>query len=173
VSDEVRAEDQLDPVLGQQRRTVEALQTFARGLHPRELTTAGLAGALSSLAKASGIPTVVNVAAGRLPPEIEAPIYFCSVEAVANANKHSGARSIEIRIAGAGNRVTAEVVDDGVGGADAVRGSGLRGLADRIAALDGTFIVTDRPGGGTIVSIGLPLTRRSTGPDTGEPVSRS
>jgi signal transduction histidine kinase len=89
-------------------------------------------------------------------PGVEAATYFLVSEALANVAKHAGAESASVSIGQSNGSLTVEVLDDGRGGADP-DGSGLRGLADRVAALDGHFSVTDKDGGGTVVRASIPL----------------
>jgi signal transduction histidine kinase len=92
----------------------------------------------------------------RFPPAVEATAYFTAAEALTNATRYAGARVVEIEAVHAGDRLRLEVRDDGRGGADPASGSGLRGLADRVAALEGTLTVTSPPGGGTVLEAELP-----------------
>jgi signal transduction histidine kinase len=94
---------------------------------------------------------------GRLPPPVEAAAYFVVSEALANVAKYSKAGAVDIRANVTGGMLSVEVADDGVGGADVSRGSGLRGLEDRVAAVDGSLLVDSPPGGGTRLSVRIPL----------------
>src|SRR5262249_7895277 len=118
------------------------LRELARGLHPNGLAEDGLAAALESLADRTPVPVALDLAAfdRRLAREIELSAYFVACEAVANAVKHANASSITIAGRRTSGTTSIEIADDGVGGADA-GGSGLRGLADRVAALGGTLRV--------------------------------
>src|SRR5262249_24531753 len=130
---------------------------LAQGLHPRALTEDGLARALTALCEQSPVPVELQVAGDRLPEEIEATVYFVCSEALANLAKYASASSASVRIT-ADDRVTRVVVaDDGVGGADPTRGSGLRGLRDGGDALGGTVVVESPAGKGTHVVAELPL----------------
>jgi signal transduction histidine kinase len=124
------------------RRELDAahheLQELARGVRPRDLTDGGLARAIPSLATGRAVATAVSVEVGRLDPAIEAGLYFFCAEALANAAKHASASLVRVAVWPEPGAVVAEVVDDGVGGADP-SGSGLRGLKDRIGALGGTL----------------------------------
>ena len=93
----------------------------------------------------------------RLPPQIEATAYFVVSEALANIAKHANAKAVGIRVTVDDGALRVEVTDDGVGGADTTKGSGLRGLADRVAAVDGTLEVDSPAGGGTTLRIRIPL----------------
>jgi signal transduction histidine kinase len=137
--------------------TIAELQELGRGLHPRLLSERGLAGALSELARRSVLPVDVSVATGRLPGELEAAVYFVCSEALANSAKHAAATGVAIEVAAADGVLTVRIVDDGRGGADVARGSGLRGLADRVEALGGELRIESPPGGGTLIAARLPL----------------
>jgi signal transduction histidine kinase len=108
--------------------------------------------------------TVTSDVSGRLPPAVEAAAYFVVMEALTNVAKYSSADAAEVTVRQVDGHVTVDVQDDGVGGADPAAGSGLAGLADRVAALGGRLTVESPPGGGTVVRAQMPA-RRS------EPVS--
>jgi signal transduction histidine kinase len=137
-----RARAELASTLGQ-------LHELARGLHPRELTDAGLPGALAALADRAAVSVDVDVRAGRLPPEVEAAVYFVCAEGLANVAKYAAAGRVTLAVEASDGRVRALVADDGAGGADMTRGTGLQGLTDRVEALGGTLTVTSPPGRGT------------------------
>src|SRR5918993_4983682 len=120
------------------------------------LSEAGLGPALAALAERSPIPVTVTAApSGRLPPQVEETAYYVASEALTNAAKHADAATITINSRQHNGRLRVEVGDDGVGGADP-NGSGLRGLADRVAALDGRFHVHSPLGQGTHITAELP-----------------
>jgi signal transduction histidine kinase len=125
------------------------LREFAQGIHPAVLTENGLMPTLAALAEHSPIPTRVSGQVGRLPAPIEATVFFVCSEGLANAAKHAAASAITVVVGEASGRVRVEVADDGDGGADPARGSGLRGLADRVEALGGELEVESLPGSGT------------------------
>jgi signal transduction histidine kinase len=134
------------------------LREFARGIHPAILTEAGLVPAIRSLAERSTVPAKVESSLDRrLPPPVEATAYFVVSEALTNAGKHSKATAVTIRAEALDGALMLRVADDGVGGADTTRGSGLRGLADRVAAVDGTLEVESPPGRGTTLTCWIPL----------------
>src|SRR5690606_14192282 len=134
------------------------LRDLARGLHPPVLTDRGLAAAIAGLASRAPVPVEVDLrVARRCPPSIEGIAYFVISESLTNVARHSGARRARVRVDDTGPTLVVEVSDDGVGGARAERGSGLRGLADRVRAVDGTFVVTSPTGGPTTVRAELPL----------------
>jgi signal transduction histidine kinase len=138
-------------------QALEELRELARGIHPAVLTDRGLAAALVSLALRTPLPVELDLPAERLPAPVEAAAYYVVAEAVTNVVKHAGASSVSVRVAEEGATVAVEVADDGVGAGEASSGSGLRGLADRVAALDGRLRVESPPGGGTRVVAEIPL----------------
>ena len=143
------------------RNAVDALadlRDLARGIHPPALDN-GLPSALATLAASSAIPASVTADIGTRPaPAIETIAYFCAAELIANATKHSYANQIKINIFIERTGVLRlEVTDDGVGGADAARGSGLTGLAQRVSTVDGHLELSSPPGGPTTVIVKLPL----------------
>jgi PAS domain S-box-containing protein len=137
---------------------LEELRELARGIHPAVLTDRGLAAAVEALVTRVPVPVDVDLPEERLPASVEAALYYVVAEALTNVVKYSGATSATVRVElDAEGNVTAEVRDDGVGGADPERGSGLRGLLDRVEALDGQLTVESPPGGGTRVQVVVPL----------------
>jgi signal transduction histidine kinase len=134
------------------------LRDLARGIHPPVLDS-GLASALATLATSSAIPASVTADIEQRPaPAIETIAYFCAAELIANATKHSYANRITINIHTERSGVLRlEVTDDGIGGADAARGSGLTGLAQRVSTVDGRLDASSPPGGPTVVTVVLPL----------------
>jgi PAS domain S-box-containing protein len=136
---------------------LEEIRELVRGLHPRLLSDRGLAPALAGLAERAVLPVeIVETPSERLPPAVEAAAYYLGAEALANAAKHSEASLVTVRVGVSGGCTTVEVADDGVGGADPETGSGLRGLADRVAALGGRFDVRSEPAFGTTLRAELP-----------------
>jgi signal transduction histidine kinase len=146
----------LSDTVDELRATVVELRRLARGLLPPELTDEGLAVAARSLVARTPIPVSLDIGATRFAPSVEATAWFCVSEALANAVKHSRASRIEVIARAQGSVLRVAVRDDGAGGASQALGSGLRGLADRAAALGGRFTVTDAPGGGTLVEMEIP-----------------
>jgi signal transduction histidine kinase len=133
------------------------LRELARGLHPAVLTDRGLGTALHVLADRSPVPVqVANALEERLPTAVEAAAYYVVSEALANVAKHAEATSAEVRLHRVDGTAFVEVIDDGVGGAVATAGSGLRGLADRVEALGGRLRVGRAEGGGTRVAAEIP-----------------
>lgn len=136
---------------------VRELRELARGLHPSILTEVGLAAAVDSLAERSSVPVEVCVSAhGRLPAPIEAAAYYVVSESLTNVAKYAQATSVAIRIDRNGDRLLVEVADNGIGGAVVSPGSGLEGLADRLAALDGRLEIESCAASGTRVRAELP-----------------
>jgi signal transduction histidine kinase len=137
--------------------TLVELHELAAGLHPRELTDHGLAEAVASLARRSPVPVDLEIPVERYPVEIEAAAYFVCSEALANIAKYACAARVAAEVTAGDAVLRVEVTDDGVGGADPTRGTGLRGLADRIEALGGTLTVESPPGEGTRLVAEIPL----------------
>jgi signal transduction histidine kinase len=137
---------------------VEDLQEISRGIHPAILSKGGLGPALQALAHRSAIPVDLDITADvRLEEPIEVAAYFVASEALANAVKHSEASRIDVSLDQRDGRLLLSVRDDGVGGADAGRGSGLVGLTDRVEALGGSIRISSRPGEGTQIAVELPV----------------
>jgi signal transduction histidine kinase len=133
------------------------LRNLARGIHPPALDN-GLADALATLAAGSAIPAGLTTAIPQRPaPAIETIAYFCAAELLANAAKHSLANRVTIEVAGHDQTLVLRVSDDGRGGADPARGSGLSGLAQRVRTVDGSLEITSPPGGPTQATVRLPL----------------
>jgi PAS domain S-box-containing protein len=134
------------------------LRELAAGIHPAILTHRGLGPAVERLASRIAVDVkVLETPAERLPAPVEASVYFVVSEALTNVAKHARASSAAVRIGAVDGVLTVEVADDGEGGADMRGGTGLSGLADRVAALDGELTVTSVPGGGTTVHAEIPL----------------
>jgi signal transduction histidine kinase len=134
------------------------LRELARGIHPAVLTERGLAPAIAALAARAPVPVeVLDVPADRLPTAVETTAYFTVAEALTNVAKYAEATEATVRVACEDSSLVVEVRDDGIGGADPDGGSGLRGLADRVAACDGALSVASPPGDGTLVRAVLPL----------------
>jgi signal transduction histidine kinase len=137
---------------------IDELREISRGIHPAILSRAGLRPALRALARRSAIPVDLDVRIdGRLPEAVEVGAYYVVSEMLTNAAKHARASVVEVDAEASGDTLRLRVRDDGVGGADPLRGSGLVGLKDRIEALGGTFSITSPAGGGTTVSCELPV----------------
>jgi signal transduction histidine kinase len=151
------AAEHVERIEAQLARTLEELRRLAHGLHPRVLAEAGLLGALESLAEQAPIRVEVVAPVARLPAEAEAVAYFVCSEALTNIAKHASASRASISVTTDEGQVRIEIEDDGLGGADPVRGTGLRGLADRVEALGGAFHVESPAGGGTRLAAEIPL----------------
>jgi PAS domain S-box-containing protein len=137
---------------------VEDLQEISRGIHPAILSKGGLGPALQALAHRSAIPVDLDIRLDvRLEEPIEVAAYFVASEALANAAKHSQASRVDVSLEQRDGRLLLAVRDDGVGGADAARGSGLVGLTDRVEALGGWIRVSSQPGKGTQLAVDLPV----------------
>ncbi|MFD8008054.1 sensor histidine kinase [Streptomyces mirabilis] len=149
--------DRVQQARAQLLEATAELRELARGLHPMVLAQSGLEPALAALADRSAIPVRLHVAeAGRLPLDIEATAYYVVSEALTNAARHSGASVVVVDVAPVDGGLCVEVTDDGRGGAHQGPGTGLQGLADRLAALCGDLQVDSPSGGGTRVRAVLP-----------------
>ena len=148
--------------------SLRELRELARGMHPAVLEF-GLASALESLAARTTVPTAVSCeVAERLPQQVEIALYFVVCEALANVAKYAGAQTASVRLYCTDGGVAVDIADDGVGGADAAAGSGLRGLADRVEAMSGHVIVTSPAGDGTVVTAEVPCVQATP---AGSPLS--
>jgi signal transduction histidine kinase len=137
--------------------TLDELRELSQGIHPAILVERGLAPALDELSRRAALPVRLELSLRGRPPEpAEAAAYFVASEALTNAAKHSHAREVRLSAADDGNVLTVEVADDGIGGAGPGRGSGLRGLADRVEALGGTLTISSPPGRGTTLRAEIP-----------------
>jgi len=137
---------------------IKELRDLAGGIHPAVLSDRGLAAALDALAARAPVPVrLSDVPADRLSPQVEAAAYFVTAEALTNVAKYAQATCASVDLALEANCLRVEVRDDGVGGANPVAGSGLRGLRDRVDALDGRLELDSPPGGGTTVRVEIPL----------------
>jgi signal transduction histidine kinase len=138
--------------------SVAELRELSRGIHPAILSQGGLGPALRTLARRSTIPVDLDVTTdARFPEPIEVAAYYVASEALANATKHAQASRVEVSLAPRNGRALLSIRDDGVGGADPARGSGLVGLTDRVEALGGSIRVRSRRGDGTHITAELPL----------------
>jgi signal transduction histidine kinase len=154
-----QAAELLDEALEHAERANEELRELAHGILPAILTRGGLGGALEALVSRIDLPVSVDVPARRLPPALEATAYFIAAEALTNVVKHAGATSAGVKAVVDGNALHLEIRDDGVGGAQVEGSSGLLGLQDRAAAVNGRLDVESPPGGGTLVGATLPVAR--------------
>jgi signal transduction histidine kinase len=147
----------LDQLVGELDAACVDLTRFAQGVHPEALTEHGLSEALRDLADHAAVPVAVQVPSRRFPAPQEAAAYFVCSEALANVAKYAGATGASINVEAAGRRLLVRVADDGRGGADPTRGSGLRGLKDRVEALGGRFSIWSPVGAGTRMEAELPI----------------
>ena len=137
---------------------MDELRELSRGIHPAILSRGGLDRALRTLGRRSSVPVELHVATkGRLPERVEVTAYYVVSEALTNVAKHANASVVDVRVDTDDRLVRLFVSDDGVGGADPVRGSGLVGLKDRVEASGGTLQVDSRTGEGTSLLVKLPL----------------
>ena len=143
------ARDEINAAIGE-------LRELGRGLHPAVLTNEGLAAAVETLVALAPLPVTIQIAPARYPPAVEATAYFVISEALANVARHARASKAEVIACGDGTRLAVVVRDDGIGGAPARGGSGLTGLADRVAALGGRLTITSPADGGTTIRAELP-----------------
>jgi signal transduction histidine kinase len=155
--DPQEAVELLDASLDELNEATRELRELARGTHPAVLTERGLAAALNGLAERSPVPVeLVDTPDGRLPASVESAVYFVVAEALTNVARYAAAGVATVSVQRNNGHVDVEVSDDGVGGADPDQGSGLRGLSDRIAALDGRLDLASAAGRGTTVRATIP-----------------
>jgi signal transduction histidine kinase len=137
---------------------LDQVREISRGIHPALLSELGLTGALQALARRSALPVELDLRTGRrLPDQVEVAAYYAVSEALANAAKHAHASVVHVELDTPDTAVQLAIRDDGIGGADPAKGSGLTGLRDRIEAVGGTFDVTSPAGGGTTLLIKIPV----------------
>jgi signal transduction histidine kinase/HAMP domain-containing protein len=136
----------------------DELRAVSRGIHPAILSVGGLGPALRALARRAPLPVELELDEGdRMPKRLAVPIYYVVSEALTNVAKHAQATSVQVKLKAEDSFAELEIRDDGLGGADPERGSGLVGLADRVEALGGTIEITSPPGRGTAVVVTLPI----------------
>ncbi|MGE0067894.1 MAG: sensor histidine kinase [Solirubrobacterales bacterium] len=156
-SDPALAAELLDEAMEELGAATAELRELARGIHPVLLSERGLRAALGGLADRSPVPVqILETPAERLPEAVEMAAYFVVAEALTNVARYADAAEATVRVARNNGVVEVEVSDDGGGGADPAAGTGLRGLEDRVAALDGSFEVDSRAGAGTTVAARIP-----------------
>jgi signal transduction histidine kinase len=152
---------QLDAISEEVRQTIEDLRELGRGIHPAILAEEGLSAGVESLAERSPVPvSIEGPPIDRLPEPVEVAAYFVVAEALTNVAKYSHAKHVTVRLSRRGRLLEVDVVDDGVGGADPIGGSGLRGLEDRVAAIGGELRLESRAGAGTRVHAEIPCDGR-------------
>ena len=145
-----RSRQELDEAL-------KELRELARGIHPTVLSDRGLGAAVEALAHRAPLPVEVGeLPAQELPEQVELAAYFVVSEALTNVAKYASATQASVTMTKTGGRLAVEISDDGVGGADIDRGTGLRGLTDRLAAIEGRLEVDSKPGRGTTVRASIP-----------------
>ena len=158
-ADAARSDPALADDLGEGLQTaITELRDLVQGVMPAMLTERGLCAAVEELTVRCPIPVVLDLdrARGTLPGAVESTGYFIVAEALANAIKHAQASTVDLRMVRADGELRVEITDDGVGGAQANGGAGLRGMADRVDALDGRLVVSSPRGGGTFILAELP-----------------
>lgn len=158
VATDARAElvEFLDEAAAELTAAVRELRELARGIHPTALSEEGLRPAVAGLARRAAVPVDLDVRCGRLTAGVEAAAYYVVAEALTNVTRHAGASGAAVSISRDDGHLRVEVSDDGGGGADFSRGSGLVGLADRLDALSGRLEVASPPGGGTRLRAEIP-----------------
>ncbi|MEA2424485.1 MAG: hypothetical protein QOH13_895, partial [Thermoleophilaceae bacterium] len=151
-------EGELSHVAGGLTSVLDELREIARGIHPAILAEGGLGPALRTLARRCPVPVEIDVRAGaRLPERVEVAAYYVVSETLTNAAKHARASIVHVEVDAVEGSLRLSVTDDGAGGADAARGSGLVGLKDRVEALGGTITIRSPLGAGTSLDAELPL----------------
>ena len=151
------AAEMLDEAMVELSEATKELRELARGIHPAVLSDRGLDAALSGLAGRAPLPVeIVETPQERLPTPVESATYFVIAEALTNVARYADAEGATVRVARSNGVVEVEIRDDGIGGADPAGGTGLRGLEDRVAALDGELRLDSPAGGGTTVTARIP-----------------
>jgi signal transduction histidine kinase len=148
----------VDEALSNAQLGMDEMRELARGIHPRILSSGGLGPALRTLARRLPIPVTVDMTTdARLPENVEVTAYYVASEALTNVAKHARASQVRMTVDADDRSVSLSVCDDGTGGADPRRGSGLVGLHDRVAALGGELTVQSEPGAGTVLTAQIPI----------------
>ncbi|MCI0634338.1 MAG: histidine kinase [Actinobacteria bacterium] len=150
-----KTSEMLEQIEAELQTALEDLRDLARGIYPPLLADKGLGPALEAQARRSPLPVIVEAEAlGRYPQEVEAAVYFSCLEALQNASKYADATQARVKLEQANGHLSFEVADDGRGFDPETTGygTGLQGIADRLAALDGELVIRSRPGGGTRIS---------------------
>jgi signal transduction histidine kinase len=145
------------------RSAIDELRELAHGIHPAVLTHRGLYAAVRGLADRVPLPVVVEIPDERYPNSVESAAYFVAAEALTNVAKYAQASTARVTTTRTASRLVLTVVDDGIGGAHSSAGTGLAGLADRVAAVDGTLTVSSPPGHGTQIRAEIPLSPGDAG----------
>jgi signal transduction histidine kinase len=149
----------LDRAAEEAQAALVELRDLALGIHPLILTESGLGAAVESLADRTPVDVAIEIGPERYAPVVEGAAYFVVAEALTNVAKYAKATTASVRAVVRGNQLRIEVEDDGIGGADPGSGCGLRGLVDRLAALDGTMTIDSPVGGGTRITVQIPIVR--------------
>jgi signal transduction histidine kinase len=152
------ASELLDEATGELQTAIGEVRGLARGVHPTILTEAGLRAAVDALAERTPVPVTVDIPERRFEPQVEATAYFVVAEALTNVARYAEATEARVVAVAEDDRLVVTVEDDGRGGADPTQGSGLRGLADRLAAIEGRLTITSPDGRGTTILAEIPLT---------------
>jgi signal transduction histidine kinase len=148
----------VDEALANAQRGMDEMRELARGIHPRILSSGGLEPALATLGRRCPVPVTVDVQTdARLPDNVEVTTYYVASEALTNVAKHAQASEVRLTVVVDDAWVSVTIRDDGTGGADPRRGSGLVGLRDRVAALGGALTVRSEPGAGTVLTARIPV----------------
>jgi signal transduction histidine kinase len=151
-------EERLASAADELKGAITDLRELARGIHPALLEDDGLPAAITALGRRASIPVETRFELHRrLPRHIEATAYFVVAEALTNAARHADATKVDVEIVDAGAQLIVIVADDGAGGAEPSQGSGLAGLADRVASVDGRLVIESPAGGGTTLRAEIPL----------------
>ena len=154
----------VDEIAAKLTMALAELRELARGIHPAVLTDRGLGPAVQGLADRVPLPVEVDVDLDERPePRIEAAAYFVAAEALTNVARYAQAEEAQVRITRSDGAIVVDVIDDGVGGARVEAGTGLRGLQDRLAALDGTLAIDSPPGRGTRLRAVIPRAAERVG----------
>jgi signal transduction histidine kinase len=143
------------------RSAIDELRELAHGIHPSVLTHRGLAAAVRTLADRTSLPVVVEIADERYSDSVESAAYFVAAEALTNVAKYARASTARVTTTRTARHLVLRVDDDGIGGAQPGAEGGLAGLADRLAAVDGTLTVWSKPGDGTHIRAEIPLSTRT------------
>jgi PAS domain S-box-containing protein len=154
------AQPLLDTAADELAAALTELRELARGIHPAVLSERGLAAALRGVVRRAPLPVEIEtLPSGRLPESVEVAAYYLVTEALVNVARYAHASAATVAVSRVGDRAVVEVIDDGIGGADVTRGSGLRGLGDRIGALGGALEVDSPRGVGTTIRATIPCGR--------------
>jgi signal transduction histidine kinase len=157
-TEQAQVHQELASVGTELNEVLDELRELSRGIHPAILSEGGLGPALRTLARRSSVPVQLQVGIqGRLPERVEVTTYYVVAEALTNVAKHARASLVQVALHTEDGLVRLDIRDDGVGGADPARGSGLVGLKDRVAATGGILRVESRPGQGTSLLAELPI----------------